>query len=144
MNKKIVLITLSIMALCLLVGCGKKDGISKEEIYGKWVCEREFVEGEDYLSGKNGDKVTETYEFFEGDTGNYHIKNNDFEKTKEVSADVSWEEASADVSWELDGDIIKLYFYGRATSTISLKVSKDNGVITLTDTKNSKLVFKKK
>lgn len=47
MNKKIVLITLSIMALCLLVGCGnnKTKGIDKTDssnYIGKWQTGEDF------------------------------------------------------------------------------------------------------
>ena len=142
MRKIFSLVLCLLMVMCLLA-CGnggetaseQKEEISKDDIYGVWTFESTYTEERDKdISGNVGDSVTSTYEFYEGETGKYDKQNNT--NTRGHS--------SGYMEWSLEDNIIKLAFDGNGSSTVALKVEKVGNEITLTETSDTEVVYRKK
>ena len=74
MKKIIVLILMSVMALCLLVGCGKEKKRTEADYVGNWLAE--YEREEDNALGKKGDPLTCTIELYKGGTGRIKYTDN--------------------------------------------------------------------
>ena len=120
---------MSVMALCLLVGCGKAKKRTEADYVGTWLAE--YEREEDNALGKKGDPITCTIELYKGGTG--RIK---YTQNGENYSDIPTE-------WEMtdDCEIIKLSYSSIGDVHMGLEYNADDDTLIRQDERN--IVFHK-